>query len=140
MATQTYDLTAGVEDTRGGSGWITFAAILIGLAGAWNLIDGILAIANSHVYTANATYVFSDLRTWGWIVTVLGAGQVLAALAIPSGSELGRWFGIGVASLNAIGQLAFVTVYPGWALTMFAVDILVIYALSVHGGHKLRAA
>jgi hypothetical protein len=113
---------------------------LLGLAGIWNVVDGILAISKSHVYTANASYVFSDLKTWGWIVLILGILEGLAALAILSGSEWARWFGIGVAGINAIGQLSFVPVYPFWGLMMFAVDILIIYALAVYGGRRLQGA
>jgi len=123
-----------------GLGWVTFATVMLGLAGIWNFVDGILAISTSHVYTGNSTFVFSDLNTWGWIVMILGIIEGLAALAILSGSEFARWFGIGAAGLNAIGQLMFIPVYPFWGLSMFAVDILIIYALSVYGGRRLRGA
>lgn len=142
-AAQDYDLqgTYGsvVDDTdEKGFGWVTFAAIMLGLAGVWNFVDGMLAIFSSHVYTANATYVFSDLRTWGWIVMILGILQGLAALSILSGSEFARWFGISVAGINAVGQLMFVTVYPFWGIAMFTLDILIIYGLAVYGGRRLR--
>ncbi|MFL5950873.1 MAG: hypothetical protein ACJ74M_04640 [Gaiellaceae bacterium] len=123
-----------------GQGWLTFATVMLGLAGIWNFVDGILAISNAHVYSANATYVFSDLNTWGWIVMILGIIEGLAALAILSGSEFARWFGIGAAGLNAIGQLMFIPVYPLWGLAMFAVDVLILYALAVYGGRRLEAA
>jgi hypothetical protein len=123
-----------------GLGWITFAAVMLGLAGTWNFVDGILAISSSHVYTANATYVFSDLNTWGWIVLVLGVLEGLAALSILSGSEFARWFGISAAGLNAIGQLMFIPAYPWWGLAMFSVDLLIIYALAVYGGRRLKGA
>jgi hypothetical protein len=141
MATQSYDMktasTAESDDLRG-AGWLIFAASMLGLAGTWNIIDGILAISRSKVYGVNHTYVFSDLRTWGWIVLLLGALQVLAAFTIFTGSEFARWFGIAAAGVNAIGQLAFVPVYPFWALMMFSADLIVIYALAVYGGGKLR--
>jgi hypothetical protein len=121
-----------------GVGWVTFAAVMLGLAGTWNFIDGILAISSSHVYSANAVYIFSDLNTWGWIVMILGILEGLAALALLSGNEFARWFGIGAAGLNAIGQLMFIPVYPWWAIAMFSVDVLIIYALAVYGGHRLR--
>jgi hypothetical protein len=145
MATRTYGLdTASTEtdeygDVRG-AGWMVFAAVMLGLAGTWNVIDGILALANSKVYGVNTVYVFSDLRTWGWIVLLLGALQLVAAFAVFTGSEFARWFGIVAAGLNAIAQLAFVPVYPFWALMMFSADILVIYGLAVYAGKKLRTA
>jgi hypothetical protein len=143
MATRAYSADAvrddGYDDVRG-MGWIAFAGVLLGLAGIWNLIDGILAISRSKVYGVNTTYVFTDLRSWGWIVLVLGTLQLLAAFAIFTGSEWARWFGVAVAGLNAIGQLGFVSVYPFWGLMIFAADVLIIYGLVVYGGKKLREA
>jgi hypothetical protein len=127
-------------DVPRGSGWVTFATVMLGVAGVWNAIDGILAIADSRVYTGHAVLVFSSLSTWGWIVLILGILQLLAAGALVGGSELARWFGISVAGLNAIGQLLFVPVYPWWAIAMFTLDILIIYGLAVYAGARLRPA
>jgi hypothetical protein len=41
------------------------------IIGCFNLIYGIAAIANSHVFVANAHYVFGSLRTWGWITLIM---------------------------------------------------------------------
>ena len=138
---QDYELRSeyGEYESEHGTGWLTFATVLLGLAGIWNFIEGILAVASSRVYTDHSVFVFSDLNTWGWIVLILGIIQALAALAILSGNEFARWFGIAAAGLNAIGQLMFVPVYPSWAITMFAVDVLIIYALAVYGGRRLGA-
>src|SRR5262249_20128432 len=142
MATTSYDAGYSSEDAfdvRGG-GWITFAAIMLGLVGTFNVLEGILAIANSRVYTAHQTFVFSNLRTWGWIVLILGVFQLIAAFSLFGGSEIARWFGVTVAGVNAIGQLYYVPAYPIWSLMLFAVDILIIYGLVAYAGHKLRDA
>jgi hypothetical protein len=145
--THDYELQGpyGVSDYRSPEteraiGWVMFATVMLGLAGVWNFIGGILAVSSSRVYAGSSTFVFSGLNTWGWIVTILGIIQCLAALALVSGSEFARWFGIAAAGLNAIGQLMFVPVYAWWAISMFAVDVLIIYALAVYGGHRLREA
>jgi hypothetical protein len=131
---------AGVDSYDvAGSGWLTFAATLLGLAGTFNIIDGIVGLSKSKFFTANATYVFSDLRTWSWIILFLGVLQLVAAFTLFGGSELARWFGIISASLNAIGQLMAAPGYPLWSLTMFSIDIVIIYALAVYAGHRLRA-
>ena len=129
---QTYetDYPLDIDDDRA-SGWVAFAGIMLGFAGAWNLIDAILALANSKVYVGNKTYVFGDLRTWGWIILAVGIAEICAAFAVLSGSQLARWFGVAVASVNAIAQLMFIPAAPFWALCMFAVDLLVIYGLAV---------
>ena len=119
------------------SGWVAFAAIMLGFSGGWNILDGALALANSKVFAPNATYVFSDLRTWGWIVLLLGVVEVCASFALLSGSSWARWFGVSAAGLNAIAQLMFIPAAPFWALAMFTVDLIVIYALAVYGGKEV---
>ena len=121
-----------------GVGWVVYAAIMLFIAGTWNFIDGILAIGKSKVYVAGAHFVFSDLKTWGWIVLILGVVQLVAALSLLSASPWARWFAIAVAALNAIGQLMFLPAFPFWALTMFTLDMLVIYGLAVYGKSGLR--
>jgi hypothetical protein len=142
MATSTYD--AGRADMKdydvAGGGWITFAALMLGLVGTFNVLEGILAIANSRVYTAHSTFVFSNLNTWGWIILVLGVFQLLAAFSLFGGSEIARWFAVSVAGINAIGQLYYVPAYPFWSLMLFAVDILIIYGLVAYAGRQLRDA
>jgi hypothetical protein len=138
MATQGYTPARASDFETEGAGWIVFAASMLGLAGTFNTLQGILAIADSRVFVGESTFVFSDLNTWGWIVTGLGVLQLLAAGAVVRGSEAARWFGIACAALNGIGQLLFLPAYPLWAIAMFAVDIIIIYALAVYGGKRLR--
>jgi hypothetical protein len=107
---------------------------MLGFAGIWNSIAGILAISSSRVYTGHSVLVFGSLNTWGWIVLLLGIVQLIASAALFAGSEFARWFGIAAAGVNAIGQLLFLPAYPWWAIAMFAVDLLVIYGLAVHAG------
>jgi hypothetical protein len=127
----------GYEDIPG-TGLVGFAALMLGLAGAWNVVEGMLAIGDSRVYVNDSVFIFSDLNTWGWIVLVLGTAQLIASFALLSGSEWGRWFGIAVAFLNALGQLLFMPAYPLWAVVMLAIDIVIIYALAMYGGKRLR--
>jgi len=131
-------LSNGYSDK--GAGWIAFAAIMLGFAGTLAVIDGIVALSKSSFYVAGSRYVFSDLHTWGWIVLILGVLSVLAAFAIVAGSEWGRWFGIFIAAVNALGQLGFIQAYPWWSVMIFTLDILIIYALAVYGGKKGVAA
>jgi hypothetical protein len=125
---------AQIEKQEKAVGWLGFAAIMLVFAGGWNIFDGILAIANSKVFTRNASYVFSDLRTWGWITLIIGVATLLAGFGVMSGNQVARWWGVAAAALNAVGQLMFLQAYPFWSLALFAVDILIIYALTVYGG------
>ena len=122
------------NEMRRGFGWLAFAGYVLIIAGVFSMIDGIVALANASFFTANAHYVFSDLRTWGWITLIVGIVETLAGFGIFTGSQVARWFGIIIASLSAIGQLMFAQAYPLWSLIIIAVDMLVIYGLAVYGG------
>ena len=126
------------RDARQGEGYwmIVFAVALLVTVGFFNLIDGIAAIANSHVFIANAHYVVGDLRAWGWVVLILGVLQLIAAIAILAGSQAARWFAVVVIGLNAIGQMLFIPAYPFWSLLIIAVDIVALWGLCAYGSRE----
>jgi hypothetical protein len=119
-----------------GGGWVAFAGVMIMLAGVINAIYGIAAIAESSFYVGNTRFVFSDLKTWGWIVLCLGALQIAVAVGIWAQEGWARWTGVAVAGLNAIAQLLFISAYPWLSLAVFTLDVLVIYGLIAHGGRQ----
>ncbi|HXZ77358.1 MAG TPA: hypothetical protein VEH31_41695, partial [Streptosporangiaceae bacterium] len=80
--------------------------------GCFNLIYGIAAVANAHVFVAGAHYVWGDLRFWGWATLIIGAVQLLAAAGVAAGSQLARWFGVAVLGINAIAMMFFLPAYP----------------------------
>jgi hypothetical protein len=110
---------------------------MLGLVGILAVIDGVVALSKSKFYVADATYVFSDLRTWGWITLIIGAFAIVAAMGVLSGSQFGRWFGMVAASVIAIDQFVFAQAYPLWSLLVFGSAVLVIYALAVYGGKRV---
>ena len=119
-----------------GLGLVFFAAIVLLVLGFFNMIYGIAAIANSHVFTANAHYVIGDLRAWGWITLILSVLQLVAAAGILAGNQLARWFAVAVVGLNAIDMMFFIPAYPFWALTIIAVDIVALYGLCAYGSRE----
>ena len=124
----------------GGYGLVLFAAVLLVMVSFFNMIYGIAAIANSHVFTANAHYVFANLRTWGWITLIIAVLQLIAAGGILAGNQLARWFAVAVLALNAIDMMFFVPAYPFWALTIIAVDVVALYGLCAYGSRANLAA
>ncbi len=127
-------------DEDRGLGWLVFAGIMLSIVGILNIVYGIAAIDKSSFYAANAHYVITDLKTWGWVVLGVGAIQFLAAFGIWAGSEWGRWVGIISAGANAIVQMFFIAGSPLLSVSLFAVDVLVIYGLVAYGGHRRAEA
>jgi hypothetical protein len=127
--------------SRGEGYWmIVFAVVLLLTVGFFNLIEGIAAIARSHVFVANAHYVIGDLRAWGWVTLILGALQILAALGILAGNQAARWLAVAVIGLSAIGQMLFLPAYPFWALMIIAVDVVALWGLCAYGSRENLAA
>src|SRR5574340_888533 len=112
-----------------GYGMVIFASFLLGVIACFNLIYGIAAVAHSHVFVANAHYVFGDLRAWGWVTLIIGAVQLLAAFGVAMGNQLARWFAVAVVGLSAINMMFFLQAYPFWALTIIAMDVVALYGL-----------
>ena len=128
--------TAGRHAEGRGYGLIIFAAVLLAAIGFFNLLDGIAAIANSHIFIGSAHYVVGDLRAWGWVMTIFGAAQLLASLGIWTGNQLARWFAVAVVGLNAIAQMFFIPAYPFWSLLIIAADIVALWGLCAYGSRE----
>jgi hypothetical protein len=120
------------EDDRS-DGWVIFSGVLLLLLGTINFIDGLGAISSAHFYVAGARYVGGDLNTWGWVALCIGVAQWAVGLGIFVKNQFARWTGVAVLGLNAIAQLLMMPAYPFWSLSVFAVDIVAIYGLVVHG-------
>jgi hypothetical protein len=124
-----------------GEGRAAFAAILLLIAGALNVIYGIAAISEAHFFTdAGTHFVFSSLNTWGWITVILGVIELTGGFSLLSGNTYGRVIGIVGASLGAIGSLlAIAGAYPFWSLGVFALCVIVLHGLVVYGQPAERA-
>src|SRR3954452_7762148 len=132
MPTTTRD-RAPADQVETGGGWLTFAGILLLIVGVMNVIGGIGAIDNSKFFVRNTQYVLGDLNTWGWVILLIGAVQLLTAFGLFARNGLARWVGVCFASLNAIAQLLMLPAYPLWSLALFTMDILIIYGLATYG-------
>jgi hypothetical protein len=124
------------DTTTQGAGWLTFAGIMIVIAGILNAIWGFAAIDSATFFVEDQRFIVSDLNTWGWIILIVGVLQMFAAFSIWSGNQYGRWIGIITASVSAIGALLSIPGYPFWSLAVFGIDLLIIYGLSAYGGQR----
>jgi uncharacterized membrane protein len=115
-----------------GENWAAFAGIMFIVLGLFNVVDGIVALANDDYFHADEL-LFGDLSMWGIIFLVVGVVQLLTAMLIFRGSTLGSLLGITLAAANAVLALLSVGAYPVWSLIILALDGVVIYALTAHG-------
>jgi uncharacterized membrane protein HdeD (DUF308 family) len=132
-ATQYGPSEVGYRDDTAGDGWVLFAGVMLAMLGTLNFIDGIAAVSNSKFFANDVTYILSNLNTWGWVMIIMGIVQLVTALGVWAKTTGARWVGVTIAALNAIAQMFFIPAYPFWSLTLFTLDILVIYGLIAHG-------
>lgn len=125
-------------DDAHGAGWVLFAGIMLLVLGTLNMIEGIAAIGKAHFFVANASYIVGDLNAWGWVVLTIGAVQALVAIGVFAGSQLSRWAGVAVLTLNATAQLLMIPAYPFWSLALFALDVIALFGLVVYGERLQR--
>jgi hypothetical protein len=130
---------AAYADAANGYGWLVFAGTMLMLVGILNVVYGIAAIDNSKFFVNGAKYVVSSLNTWGWVVLITGALQILSAVGVWMRNTFATWLGIAFACLNGLGVLLMLPAYPLLSISLFAVDVLIVYGLAVHGGHRQEA-
>ena len=94
-----------------------------------NVIYGIAAIGNSNFFVHDHALRVRHLKSWGWVMLIIGILELFASVSLFAGKTFGRWFGIGVGSLAAIGALLSIPAYPLWSIAIFALSLWIIYGL-----------
>jgi hypothetical protein len=117
-------------------GWIGFAGVMMVLLGMFHVIDGLVALFQDDYFlvTRSGLTVHLDYTAWGWVHLIGGIIVGGAGIALFAGKIWARSIGVVVALLSAVVNLGFLAAYPIWSTIMIAVDILIIWALTVHGG------
>jgi hypothetical protein len=140
-----------VETSRGGydespaptawTGWVLFASAMMFLLGSFQAVQGLVAIFDDGFYhvTDSGLVVEVDYTAWGWTHLLLGVLIILCGLGVLTGNIVARTVGVLLAGLSAIVNLAFIEAYPIWSVMIIAIDVVVIYALTVHG-RELRSS
>ena len=115
-------------------GWSAFAAVMLIIIGVFDVIQGLVALVNDEFYVVVNEWVFElDVTAWGWIHLIVGVVLVASGIGIFSGNVLARTVGVIVAAVAAITNFAWLPYYPIWSITVIAICIAVIWALTAHG-------
>ena len=114
---------------RTGTGWITYAGVMLIVAGFLDVINGLWALDR---------LLYADkLGGWGWFYLILGIVLVLAGIGVFYASQLARWIGIIFASIAIVSNALWVFVFPVQSLILIFLATLVIYALVVYGEREI---
>ena len=116
------------------AGWIGFAGMVLLLVGVLDFFQGMIALFDDEYFVVTASgFLVVDLTAWGWIMVIWSVLLVLGGIGLLAGQDWARWFAIVVVSLSFVGQLGFLgnSQYPLWALTVIALNVVILYALTV---------
>lgn len=106
-------------------------AILLITAGLFQFFEGLSAARNDQVYESIKDYSYRmDLSGWGWTHMAIGAAALVVGVAILAGQTWAMIAGMVLAGLSAVMNFVFLPYYPTWSMTIIAVDVAVIWALS----------
>jgi hypothetical protein len=114
---------------------VLFGGIMMMMVGGFQLIQGFVALFKDDYYlvTRNGLVLNIDYTTWGWTHLLIGLIAVATGIGVLLGQTWARVVGIIIAVLSALANIAFLAAYPIWSTIIIAADVLVIYALAVHG-------
>jgi hypothetical protein len=120
----------------GWTGYIGFAALMLILIGCFHCVAGFVGIFKDSVYAvpSKQLLVSVDYTTWGWVHLIFGLIAILVAIGMFAGSMWARILAVIIAIVSALGNLAFLDAKPVAATIVIAFDVLLIWALTVHGG------
>ena len=121
--------------TSGMVGWIAFGAIMLVIAGTFDIIWGLTALFRDQIFVVgrNGNVISADYTAWGWVHLILGIIVFVTGLALFTGRYWARVLGVLLAFLSSVAQLLVIFSYPVWAVMVIALDMLVIYAIVAHG-------
>jgi hypothetical protein len=124
------------------SGWLTFAGVILIIAGIMRVLDAIWAFRYSGTPVDNLHQALfgHSLTTYGWIWLIVGVILIVAGLLVMGMMTLGsgafrdvsRWIGVVAAAVTAITAVSWLAYYPVWSLIYIGLSVLVIYSLIAH--------
>lgn len=124
-----------------GAGWVMFTGVILITVGIFQAFAGLVGILEDEILVATPDYVVQlDATTWGWVHMIIGLIVIAAGFGIFSGNILARTVGVFAALGSMISMFLWLPWYPVWAIVIIAMDIAIIWALTVHGRVLSRGA
>ena len=134
-------MSANTRGQTGWVGWIVFAGFMLILVGAFHVIEGLVALFRDEVFLVGprGLVVNVDYTAWGWAHVIGGILAILTGAGLLAGQMWARILAVVVAFASAVLNMAFLPAYPVWSAIVIALDVLVIWAVTVHGSEVKNA-
>jgi hypothetical protein len=125
------------------SGWaglVFFASVLLLVSGAINLIQGIAAlVSDRNVVLLEGGLYLVDVTGWGWTLLIFGVVMLAVGIGLFQGQGWARVAAIVLVGVHAVAQVFWLGAYPVWSILMIVLDVVILFALTVHWADVRRA-
>jgi hypothetical protein len=121
--------------------WAYFGAAVMAFMGAAWAFLGLVALTDDSYFVVrtNQLLAVETYTAWGWAHLIGGLVAVVAGVGVIAGGR--RWariLAVVVACVSAVVNLGFLNAAPLWAILLITLDVVIIYALTVHGAEIER--
>jgi hypothetical protein len=122
------------EPSGAAVGLTIFAGVIMIMLGIFHALYGLAAIIKNDFFVVGADYLYKiDPTAWGWIHLIAGIVVAMAGYALFTGAVWARTVGVILAVISAIANFLTIPYYPFWSMLLLALDVFVIWALTVRG-------
>jgi hypothetical protein len=127
--------TTGARGTSLWVGWVAFAGVLLLFLGVLHVVQGLVALLDQEFFVVRSSGLLLDLgyTAWGWVHLASGLVVLAAGYGVFAGAVWARAVGVAVALASALTSLIFLAAYPVWSMLAIALDVVLVWALTVHG-------
>ncbi|MFG1814474.1 hypothetical protein ACGFIF_11965 [Kribbella sp. NPDC049174] len=114
------------------AGVVVFAGSLLLVIGLVNIFQAFIALfADERVVVTRENLVVVDITAWGWVLLISGLLMLAVGAGLLVTQTWARIAGIVLVCLHAVTQIAWLGAYPVWSVMMIALDIVILFALTV---------
>ncbi|QHE70893.1 hypothetical protein GFS60_04486 [Rhodococcus sp. WAY2] len=106
-------------------------AVLLVTVGALEVLQGISAIAKDDVIVVGIEYTYQfDVTTWGWFHLIFGVIVAAVGAVLFTGAAWARVGAMILCALSIFVNFLWLPYYPLWAITIIALNAVVIWAVA----------
>lgn len=112
-------------------------AVLLVTVGLLQAFQGLSAVVGDNVLDLDTDYRFQLGETeWGWTHVVLGLFVAVAGVALFTGRTWARVAAMAICSLSILVNFLWLPNYPMWAISIIALNAVVIWAVATWNPEK----
>lgn len=120
--------------------WVAFAGIMMILLGIFDVLGGVAALFSDDYFAVTKEgLLIENYKVIGAVHLAFGALLIWVGWALLQLRESARVVAVILVVANAAVHIAFLNAQPIWGLIMVAIDVLVVYALTVRWADVQRA-